>query len=198
MTTIEISGVVENLHTHREVPWAEKGEHKYVVDVAQVQTTTTDTSPEGFVKSDAKVSHKGYRRGKRTTQEKTRPFYKFPRDSKGRPYVNKEGFEWCLWQKFMEITCQSKWDGPKGRATVFDVTKLESGNIVDEPTTLTVGLKRDMGMQYQVFERMDYVKFTAKVHTPLDEAKANSYLEAMNDWKRFGPTNRGFLTIEVM
>ena len=192
-----MSGVVENFHTHREAPWAEKGEHKYLVDVASTQTTTTDTNPEGFVKANAKGSHTGYRRGKRTTQEKTRPFYKFPRDTKGDPIVPKDGFEWCLWQKFMEITGMSKWDGPKGRATVFEVTELIPGELEKEPTTLTVGLKRDMGMQYQVFERMDEVRFKAKVTSPFDEAKLTSYLEAMNDWRRFGPTNRGFLTIEV-
>src|SRR3990167_2795404 len=196
MVVIEISGVVENLHTHREAPWAEKGEHKYVVDVSQTQTTTSDTNREGFVSADAKGSHAGYRRKKRTTQEKTRPFYKFPRDAKGNPFVPKEGFEWSLWQKFMEITGQSKWDGPKGRASVFEITTLESGKVIDEPTTLTVSLKKGMGMQYQVFERMDYVKFEGRLKTPFDEAKATSYIESMNEW-RFGPTNRASITIEV-
>lgn len=221
MTTVEVSGVVENLHTHRETPWAEKGEYAVTVTKEETSKVTTDSNPEGFVAANAKGTQRQYARGRKEVKEKTRPFYRFLRDADGKPYMPKEAFEWSLWQKFMEVTGLSKWDGPKGRATTFEVESLEFGDLLSPttirgsetsnvyknravpndvangPTTLTVGLKRDQGMQYQVFERMDYVKFTAKVHTPFDEAKATSYLEAMNEW-RFGPTNRGKITIEVL
>ena len=198
MTKIEGGGTVENFHTHREEPWGQKGEFEYVVRVEKTKTTTTETNPEGFVSATAKGSRGGYRRKTKESEVKTRPFFKFPRDADGNPFVPKDGFAFCLQQKLGNLAENSKWDADAAKDSWFEITELIPGKL-RPPTELgpvPVTLKKGMGMQYQMFECMDYVKFKFVMHTRMDEAKATAYVEKMND-QRFGPTNRGIISIEV-
>src|SRR3990167_3443349 len=129
MTTVETSGVVENFHTHREEPWGTKGEYEYIVRVEKTKTTMTDTNPEGFVSAKAKGSHGGYHKKTRETEVKTRPFFKFPRDADGNPYVPKEGFAFSLQQKLMNLAENSKYDADAAKDSWFEIVELVPGQL---------------------------------------------------------------------